>query len=178
MSQFQQYPTDPRNPQYQQTYSMPGYGPNQEFQFQQDNDHLRILSILFYVMGGITIATSLFFLIYIVLGILMMSGEIPVKPGDPSPRLLGGMFIFIGSLIIVIGGIFGLLSIKAGRDLAKRKSYDFLMVMSGLNCINVPLGTLLGVFTILVLSRPGVKAQFGKDIPPPLPPAGPQTGQW
>jgi hypothetical protein len=35
-------------------------------------------------------------------------------------------------------------------------------VTACLSCMNVPIGTALGVFAILVLNRPSVKALFGR----------------
>lgn len=41
----------------------------------------------------------------------------------------------------------------------------FVFVMACVQCANVPFGTALGVFTILVLQRPSVKALF-EGLPP------------
>ena len=48
----------------------------------------------------------------------------------------------------------------AGWWLAKRKHYWFCFVVACLACAFSPLGTVLGVFTIIVLLRPSVKALF------------------
>ncbi len=56
----------------------------------------------------------------------------------------------------------GGLTAYAGRCLRARKNYTFLLVMAALNgTFIMPLGTLLGVFTFVVLMRPSVKALFG-----------------
>jgi hypothetical protein len=58
----------------------------------------------------------------------------------------------------------------AGRSLAARKRYTFCIIVAAISCTFFPLGTALGVFTILVLSRPSVKALFENPRPPkPLP---------
>jgi len=36
----------------------------------------------------------------------------------------------------------------------------FCLIVAGIICIFMPLGTILGVFTIIVLVRPSVKAMF------------------
>ena len=36
------------------------------------------------------------------------------------------------------------------------------MVIAALECLSVPLGTLLGVFTLVVLSRPSVRDSFDR----------------
>ena len=48
----------------------------------------------------------------------------------------------------------------SGRCLAQRRRYIFCMVMAAIACLFVPLGTVLGVFTIVVLAKPEVKATF------------------
>ena len=51
----------------------------------------------------------------------------------------------------------------AGRSLALRKRYSFALVIACIECLFVPFGTILGVFTIIVLSRESVKAFFADN---------------
>jgi hypothetical protein len=44
--------------------------------------------------------------------------------------------------------------------MAHRKHYTFCLVMAGVECLFMPFGTVLGVFTILVLNRQTVKELF------------------
>jgi hypothetical protein len=71
--------------------------------------------------------------------------------------------------VCVLGGwtLAGLL-IYAGRCLARRTRRLFCLVAAGLGCLFFPLGTVLGVFTFIVLSRPTVRAVFEPPRPPPL----------
>jgi hypothetical protein len=55
--------------------------------------------------------------------------------------------------------------IAAGRFLQLRRNYIFCMVAAGFACLQVPLGTVLGVFTIIVLQRPEVKRMFEQRSP-------------
>jgi hypothetical protein len=48
--------------------------------------------------------------------------------------------------------------------MARRKARTFCFVIACIACLNVPLGTALGVCTILVLSRPRVKDLFAGRI--------------
>jgi hypothetical protein len=41
-----------------------------------------------------------------------------------------------------------------------RKAYSFALVIACIECLFVPFGTILGVFTIVTLSRESVKALF------------------
>ena len=48
----------------------------------------------------------------------------------------------------------------AGRCLSRRRCYSFALVMACVECLFIPFGTILGVFTISVLLRESVKALF------------------
>jgi len=62
---------------------------------------------------------------------------------------------------ILVGLAFCILLILSGRYLRRHVNYTFCLVMAGVACIFMPFGTVLGVFTILVLVRPSVKTAFG-----------------
>lgn len=63
--------------------------------------------------------------------------------------------------------------IFSGRFLAAKRNYTFSFIVAALICLNFPLGTLLGVFTIIVLVRPSVKAGYeGKAMVPNYPESG------
>jgi hypothetical protein len=79
--------------------------------------------------------------------------------GGPPPE--------IGWIFIVGGGVFSLVvwsmaacTLFAAYNLSKKQRYLFCFVIACISCASVPLGTILGVFTIVVLARPGVKELF------------------
>ncbi|MGC2626385.1 MAG: hypothetical protein WA269_06065, partial [Candidatus Udaeobacter sp.] len=83
------------------------------------------------------------------------------KPGeDLPPEFLGWIFAVIGSGLFLFGLAIAICILIGGRSLALRKRYSFAMVMACIECIFVPFGTVLGVFTIVVLSRESVKELF------------------
>lgn len=133
-------------------------------QVNQDLEHLKILSILFYVLAGLCLFPMLFGLLYMVMGIFfgatMMSADLPTRPGEPPPALFGGIFVFVGLAISLIFGVIGFLALKTGKNLSKKQGYTFCFVVACLVCLWMPLGTILGVFTIIVLMRDSVKAIF------------------
>ena len=139
----------------------------------QDEEHLRLLSIFHYVVGGLAALFSCLALIYVALGVVFVVA--PHKMGGhgpPPPPFLGWIFAFIGGVIFVMGEALAGCIIAAGRCLAKWRNYTFALVIAALECLFTPFGTVLGVFTILVLMRPSVKLLFGATAaPPPMPPA-------
>jgi hypothetical protein len=132
-------------------------------QFSRDEEHLRILSILYYVFGGLGVFGGLFPLIYVALGVAFVSGAM----GAPGKGGAGGPPPEIGWIFIVGGGVFSLLvwsmaacTLFTAYNLSKKRRYLFCFIIACISCASVPLGTILGVFTIVVLARPGVKELF------------------
>jgi hypothetical protein len=83
------------------------------------------------------------------------------KPGEElPPEFLGWIFALIGSVLFLIGLAMAICILIAGRALARCKRYSFALVMGGIECLFLPFGTILGVFTVVVLSRESVKALF------------------
>lgn len=72
----------------------------------------------------------------------------------------GTVFIVIAVVMVAFTWAVAIAMIVAGVNLRKRKAYTFCMVMGAIECIFMPLGTILGVFTLVVLNRQGVKAMF------------------
>jgi len=134
---------------------------------QQDEDHLRLLSIFHYVVGGLAALFACFPVFHLVMGIvfIILSGR--PADGEPVPALFGWLFVFIAGSIMLAGWALAACIITAGRFLAARRHYLFCLVMAGVECLFMPFGTVLGAFTIVVLSRPGVKKMFptGRTAP-------------
>jgi hypothetical protein len=126
-----------------------------------DAEHLRLLSIFHYIVAGFAALLGTFPLIHLTVGILMLRGDLdqPGKPGPPAA--IGWVFVLIAGVMIVMGWTSAVLLALAGRMLARRRGYTFCLIAAGVACILVPFGTVLGVFTIVVLMRPSVKRLFG-----------------
>ena len=80
--------------------------------------------------------------------------------GESAFKVNKKVFLFMGSCATLFGWTFGVLTILSGRYIAQRRRRMFSMVIAGINCASFPLGTLLGVFTFIVLLRPSVKAMY------------------
>jgi hypothetical protein len=78
---------------------------------------------------------------------------------------MGWFFVIFAAVFITLGWIFAAFVLTAGRFLAQRKHYMFCVVMAAIECIFLPFGTVLGVFTIIVLMRESVKQLFGVNPP-------------
>jgi hypothetical protein len=130
----------------------------------QDEEHLRLLSIFHYVVGGITGLFACFPLIHLGLGIALVSGVLPIQPDRQHMNLLiGWLFIAVAAMLIVVGWALAIAILNAGNCLARRTHYTRCFVVAAIECILMPFGTVLGVFTLIVLSRPSVKVLFESE---------------
>lgn len=165
----------------------------------QVREHIRLLSIFHYVVGGIGYLVSLIPCIHLAMGIFFLVapenifeppkppnitvssiGESPsleaeksasevreMTPNEVFPaRLFGLMFTIIPAIIILGGLIVSTMIVIAGKRLAAYRSHTFCLVVAGIECLFMPFGTVLGVFTILTLIKPEARQLFG------LPPVG------
>lgn len=142
----------------------------QHYQQQQamvDASHLRLLSIFHYVWGGLCILGGIFMIGYIFLMRSLMGAAASSGSGAAPPGM-DQMFTIIGVIYAVFGVLYIILAIcnfLCGKFLSVRKNRTFIMIISGINCLGIPLGTTLGVFTFIVLLRPSVKTEFDSGQP-------------
>ncbi len=137
----------------------------------RDAEHLRLLSIFHYIMGGISAFFSCFFLLYIIMGLVVVSS--PSAFSGPNgqqgpPPALGWIMVVMGGIAIGFGWLIAGLYIHGGYCLARHKRPLYCLVTACISCLFMPFGTVLGVFTIIVLQRPGVREMFG-EVEAPAP---------
>lgn len=125
---------------------------------EEDLRHLDLLSIFHYVVAGITGLVASFPLLHLVIGILLVTGSLP-GPEAPPP-LVGWFFIAVASIMILLGWTLTICVAMAGYFLARRERYTFCLVVAGVECLFFPFGTVLGVLTLIVLTKPEVKQVF------------------
>jgi len=126
----------------------------------RDAEQLNLLAIFHYVVGGLALLFSFFPLFYSVIGgFLLYAAEHPTNQ-EPPPAFLGWIFIVLGAVFFLAGVTMAICILIAGRCLSRRKRYSFTLVIACIECLFVPFGTILGVFTIVALSRESVKALF------------------
>jgi hypothetical protein len=129
----------------------------------RDTEQLNLLAIFHYVVAGLAALFSFFPLLYTTVGVIFVSAARhgTAKSGeDLPPEFLGWIFAVLGALLFLIGIAMAICILIAGRSLALRKRYSFGLVMACIECLFIPFGTILGVFTIVVLSRESVRGLF------------------
>jgi hypothetical protein len=125
----------------------------------QDEQQLQLLSIFHYVVAGMVAFLSCIPFIHLVVGVLFVTGNLDHGKNQP-PAIIGWVFIAVASAVILSGWTLAALLVSAGRFLKRRVHHTFCCVAAGVACMFMPLGTALGVFTLIVLMRPSVKALF------------------
>ena len=166
-------------PPYAHAYGQPLPYMGDPYQQVRDADHLKILSICYYVWGAVTAVFSMCGLFSIVMGLAFIndpSGFNSPGPGpttqsaEQMPEFMGYMFAAMGAAFIFFGSLIGGLTIYTGRCIARRRHRTFTLIMAGVNCLSMPVGTALGVFTFIVLMRDSVRGLYGSQ------PASPAAG--
>ncbi len=131
-----------------------------------DEDNLRLLEIIFYISGGMTALFSCLFLIHFAMFLFfglnpqMFANSAHGQHVEPPPAGLFLAFAVIIGVIILLGWTFGALQIYAGRCLRNRRHRMFVMVISAIECVFIPWGTAIGVYSLMLLNRPSVRILF------------------
>jgi hypothetical protein len=127
----------------------------------KDLEHLKLLTIFHYIVGGLACFCGLLWVIYIVSGVILLIASGSMTGDDRMGAAIGGVLAtIVGFVLFVLFEAYGILCVIAGRKYAKPEGYRFCFVLAVFTCLNFPLGTALGVFAIVVLNRPSVKARF------------------
>jgi hypothetical protein len=139
-----------------------------------DIEHLRLLSIFHYIVGGLVLLFACFSLIHVTIGSIFIyaAAHAHSASGDAPPEIVGWILLFFGLALFTFGVAFGVAVLWSGRCLARRKHYQFSLVMACVECLFVPFGTVLGVFTLVILSRESVKAVYFPAAVTPTPAGG------
>ena len=129
-----------------------------------DADHLNLLAIFHFVGAGLAVLGLLFLAVhYTFMHAIFANPDFWKNQKQPMPvppeQVFAMMkwFYLAAALWFVVSGV---LNVISALCLRARKGRMFSMVVSGINCLHIPLGTVLGVFTIVVLIRDSVRELY------------------
>jgi hypothetical protein len=126
--------------------------------FDRDAEHLRILTICWYVAAGLAAVMGCVPLIHTAIGLFLIVA--PPGGANAPPAFFGWLFFLLGSTFVCFGWTSAILGFFAARSMSQRRRLTLCYIAAGLYCVQVPIGVLLGIFTFIVLTRPSVKAAF------------------
>lgn len=127
-----------------------------------DTDHLRLLAIFHLVAGGLSLFGVIGLIVhYLVAREVINNPEIwKMVPNAPPPQQFWVAFEIMYAFLAFMITTFGVLNLISGLCIRARKYRMFSLVIAGLNCLQVPLGTMLGIFTFVVLLRDSVRETY------------------
>lgn len=127
-----------------------------------DLTHLKWLAIGYYILSAMSALTTCVLIGFALVGVAFMLGAIEAPP---EVRILVGLVVVIlESALALLVFTMCMLEMLTGRSLASRRRYRLCFIVACIELLNVPVGTALGIFTIIVLQRPSVRDLFlGSD---------------
>jgi len=131
-----------------------------------DADHLKLLVVFHCVGAGLAVLAMGFLALHFAIMHTMIAELAahppPTKAGAP-PFHPDHFFAFFKWFYLLAGGflvISAVLNLVSARCIDQRKHRTFSLLVAGLNCIHIPLGTVLGVFTFITLLRGSVEELY------------------
>lgn len=127
-----------------------------------DAEHLALLAILHFVGAGLALVGLLFLLMHYAMFRAFFDEPTLWEQFKQPPPPAAAITMF--KWVYLIGGVWfvgsGVVNAMSGLFIRARKHRMFSVVVAAINCLHMPLGTLLGVFTILVLMRDSVREAY------------------
>jgi hypothetical protein len=112
-------------------------------------------------MAGLVALLACIPLIHFTLGLGLIFGGL----GENEPVLgaMGAFFALIAGIIILVGWGIAFMIFLAGKNLGRQTKYQLCTVGAAILCIFMPIGTILGVVTLVTLQDESVKALFNGE---------------
>ncbi|MGD8318014.1 MAG: hypothetical protein PVH21_18635 [Myxococcales bacterium] len=147
----------------------------------EDREHLSALSIGHFILGGVSLLGAAPILFYGAAGakllgglggdLSMALGNLPTQPGahplgGAPDTMLQDLQVLLTALVasfIALSVLAAVHLVVVGVMIRRRRWWTFCYLTGWGECLMFPFGTILGVFTIIVLGRPSVKRLFGVD---------------
>ena len=134
-------------------------------------DHNKLLSIFFFIQGGLTLLGGLF--VVVVYGIL--GGAMLTTSRRDDEQFMGGMFIVMAVVVGAILLLFAAFYLFGGYKMLKEQKAGRVIGIIGsiLSLLSFPLGTALGIYGLWFLfgdQGRGLYEQIGSEGTRPSPP--------
>lgn len=138
-------------------------------EYDRDKEHLDILGIIFYIKAGIAAFMSFIMMLYAIFFNLLINdgGIFECFPNDTpkfiDPEIIPVVFASISAGFICMMFLVTLLLFLTGRFLRSSRHRIFCFIMAILCLFSMPWGTVLGIFTLIVLNRDSVVKRFENE---------------
>lgn len=117
--------------------------------------HIKILSWLFIIMGVLGLLFAVFIFLLGAGAVSTILSNDHSSDARVAAGWAGGCMTFVAALI----GVLSLPSIIAGWGLMRRKAWSrvLTMVVGALHILNMPIGTAIGLYAIIIMSNEETK---------------------
>ncbi len=146
----------------------------------KEQNYLVSLAIVYYIFASVLALVSLIFAIN-VLGFLLTLTKLAAS-GRVADFYVAGLLTGIAGFVAAFIG--AIMHLAMGNCLRRRRNYGYCWFMGVLQVLNFPIGTVLGVLTLIVLRNKIIRRTYGtwvapQKIPKHAPPApGQQSGGY
>ena len=143
----------------------------EERQAVVDAEQLRLLALFHYIFGGLGVAFALLGIVWTLLMATMFASFPPAPTGMTEEaarqlRTMPAVMMAVFGVLAALGVVYSILQIVSGRCIARRRARLFSLIVALPGLVFLPYGTLLSVFTFVVLERASVERLY--DPPPAL----------
>lgn len=125
-------------------------------------NNLSTFRTLHLVYGILIMFFSLFFLGYAFFGNFMFN-QIPQEELNEMPFNPGIIFVIVGVIGFICCLTAGILNLLSSKYMNEQRNYSFVFAVAIVNCLTGILGILLGIFTLIEIGKPHVKALLKKS---------------
>lgn len=126
-----------------------------------EEERLDLLAIFHYLLGGLLGLMAFLPLVHVVFAFFLLSS---FPEGDLGEAHLAGLvFLIFGLGLSLAGWALAAGLLVAARKLQRRQSRTFCTVVACVSCLFMPFGTVLGVFTLVLLTQDRVRALFERQ---------------
>jgi len=124
--------------------------------------HIKILGWIHVIFGALGLVAA--FVIFTVFG--GIAGLVGVS-GDADAQVAAPILVLIGGIVLVIIAVLSIPGLIGGIGLLNFKPWAriFMIVLSALHILNVPIGTMLGIYGLWALLNPETEAIFAGYSP-------------
>ena len=119
--------------------------------------HIKVIGVLFLVCGGMLAALALF--LPAVLGLI---ASFVHSSGEPDAATASTVLGLTGAALSIFFGVMALPFIATGWGMLKFKSWSRVagIVLGALLLVQIPVGTAIGIYALVILFRKDAEALF------------------
>lgn len=124
-------------------------------------NHLSALALFHWIYAAMLVVAAIVMVVHAADLIYRASVE-QQQLSEPLPGAKEAMTLYgvVVGLIVLVTLLLAAIVAQTGRWLRSYKQYNICLVVAGVECLLFPLGTILGVFTVIVLLQTRTRDLF------------------